>query len=145
MFQTVEKHHGRVEVRTIRVFPVPEHRNGWSGVRQWCEVETQVTYRGKTTSGHSYAITSLSPEQASPQQLLALHRGHWQVEVWHWHKDTLLREDASTLHKGNTPHVVAAIRNFTLSFIKNNLKMKPKEGREFLFNNLEYIRNTIKI
>lgn len=43
-----------------------------------CRMERLVARRGKTSREVAYAVTSLAPEQTSPQRLLALWRGQSQ-------------------------------------------------------------------
>jgi Transposase DDE domain len=48
-----------------------------------------------------YGITSLSPERGTPEQLLALVRGHWQIEnKLHWVRDVTFDEDRSQVRCG---------------------------------------------
>jgi hypothetical protein len=133
--------HGRVEERRMRAVSVREGIYGWDGVRQWCQIRRTRWVKGKKSVDYAYAITSLDSAQAPPEFLLRLNRAHWGVEAMHWVKDTLLREDASTLRTGNTPQAIAVLRNIKLTLIKN-LGMTPKQGHEFLFNNINYIRKT---
>ena len=52
--------------------------------------------------------------------LLKLNRQHWQIEnTLHRTKDVTFKEDASTIHKDNAPHSMAALRNAAVTFIKN--------------------------
>ena len=59
-----------------------------------------------------YGITNLTPDQADPDQLAALVRGHWSIEnSVHWVRDVTYGEDACRTRTGNAPAVLAAIRN----------------------------------
>lgn len=40
-----------------------------------CETKTD-----RRRTEHVYGLTSLPPEQANPQRLLELNRGHWAIE-----------------------------------------------------------------
>lgn len=65
-----------------------------------------------------YAITSLPPDRADPTQLLALKRGHWAIENrLHRCKDVNLAEDASVIHAGQGPHVMALLRDAALNVL----------------------------
>jgi len=60
----------------------------------------------------------LSPEQASPADLLAFTRHHWAIEnSLHWVRDVTFAEDRSTLRIGSTHHVMAILRNLALSLL----------------------------
>ena len=139
-YSEVNSGHGRVEERRIRVLSVKE-KDGWKGVRQWCEIRRKRWIKGKESIEFAYAITSLPPEKTTAKQLLELNRGHWGVESMHWLKDTLLKEDASTIRTKNAPQNAAIIRNIKLFFI-NKINMKPKEGHEFLANNIKFLYKT---
>ena len=76
-----------------------------------CCVERRVTRKGATRKELAYAITSLSPAQAGPQELLCLWRGHWEIENrLHYVRDVTMKEDAS--------QVMAALRNTTLGLLR---------------------------
>ena len=59
---------------------------------------------GVDSSEVAYGITSLSPEQAHAQRLLAFNRGHWTIENlnhrFHRFRDTTFAEDAGLMHTG---------------------------------------------
>jgi hypothetical protein len=60
-------------------------------------------------------LTSLTAEQASPQRLLKLIRGHWAIENrLHSRRDMTLREDHCQGRKGAAPRVLAVLNSFLL-------------------------------
>jgi len=70
-----------------------------------------------------YLITSLSPQKASPQRLLALNRGHWEIENrLHWVRDVVFGEDLSQIRTGAGPRVMATLRNLAISLIRLHRK-----------------------
>lgn len=78
----------------------------------------QVT-SGKVHTEVAYLITSLSPEQASPERLLALNRGHWEIENrLHWVRDVTFGEDLSQIRKGSGPRMMATLRNLAISLVR---------------------------
>ena len=71
---------------------------------------------GATTREHVFVITSLPADQASPEQLADYIRGHWGIENrLHWVRDVTFDEDRSQIRAGNAAHVMASIRNLTIS------------------------------
>lgn len=83
---------------------------------------TQVK-SGKTETEVVYLITSLSPEEASPQRLLALNRGHWGIENrLHWVRDVTFGEDQSQIRTGCGPQMMALLRNLAISLVRLRLK-----------------------
>jgi predicted transposase YbfD/YdcC len=94
----------------------------WPWLRQWCRItRTRIDKRTrKETTEVAYAISSLPTSMTTPKQMLALNRGHWGIENrLHWLKDTLLREDASTVRTKNAPQAIAALRNTALYLLHN--------------------------
>ncbi len=66
-----------------------------------------------------FGVTSLAPEQATPAQLLALHRHHWGIEnKLHYVRDVTFDEDRSRLRKHAGPHVMASLRNLAISLLR---------------------------
>lgn len=117
---TVDKAHGRLEVRHLRV----SHELGeylaprWPQVAQVFQIERTITRQGKTTHERVYGLTSLNPQQASPAQLLALVRQHWHIENRsHWRRDVTLGEDACRVTSGQVPQVLAALNNCVLAIV----------------------------
>jgi hypothetical protein len=92
---------GRVWVRSC----------GWSG---------KVWQRGRGERIETAcAITSLLPERASAEELLAFWRGHWGIETrLHYVRDVTLGEDACRVRTGAAPQVLAAMRNTVVSLVR---------------------------
>src|SRR5262249_3719531 len=66
-----------------------------------------------------YGVTSLRPERATSERLLALVRGQWQIENQsHWVRDVTFDEDRSQVRCGNIPQVMAALRNTTIGLLR---------------------------
>jgi hypothetical protein len=126
--------HGRHEVRLLWALADPEinahlgecgdHQRPWPQVAQVCRVERRRTLRRagqiiKQTVEVSYAITSLTPEQADAARLLQLAQGHWGIENrMHWVRDVLFDEDRSQVRSWAAPQVMAALRNLTVALLR---------------------------
>ncbi len=83
------------------------------------ERTSQQVTSGKVHTEVVYLITSLSPEQASPERLLALNRGHWEIENrLHWVRDVTFGEDLSQIRKGAGPRMMASLRNLAISLVR---------------------------
>ncbi len=64
-------------------------------------------------------LTSLSPERASPAQVLAYNRGQWQIENRVHHvRDMTYDEDRSQVRRGRRPHAMATLRNVAISLLR---------------------------
>ena len=73
---------------------------------------------GRVSWETSYGITSLGPEQASPQRLLEIARTHWSIEnELHYRRDETLREDWCHLRLGQGQRMMAAINNLVLGLL----------------------------
>lgn len=73
----------------------------------------------ETREETAYIITSLTPEKASPECLLALNRGHWEIENrLHYVRDYTFDEDRCQIRKGSGPHVMASLRNFAIGLLR---------------------------
>jgi predicted transposase YbfD/YdcC len=83
------------------------------------ERRTKDLKSGKSREEVVYLITSLRPEQASPQRLLELNRGHWEIENrLHWIRDVVFAEDLSQVRTGAGPRMMATLRNLTISLLR---------------------------
>ena len=110
---------GRKERRWLRVSTALRDYLDWPGLQQVCCLERTRVQRGTTTVELAYAITSLSPEQASPERLLELWRGHWGIECrLHWVRDVTLGEDRCRVRSGAAPQVLAALRNLVSGLLR---------------------------
>lgn len=117
--QTVERQHGRIERRTLRVTDaLNAYLAGFPGVAQTMEIRRQVQDRRGIHEETGYFITSCASCQVDPLGLLALSRGHWQIESHHWIRDMDFGEVRSCVRSGHTPQILAALRNAVLTLIR---------------------------
>jgi predicted transposase YbfD/YdcC len=93
-----------------------------------------------------YAITSLSPQRASAQQLLELNRGHWRIEnQLHWVRDVVMGEDKCRARKGHSPQNLAALHNLGLSILRfQGIKSIQSTIRHFAMKPLDLLK-TLRI
>jgi predicted transposase YbfD/YdcC len=118
------RHGNRQEIRRISVSTELNGYSQWPYLGQVCRIERQREIKGQVQQETTYAITSLSPEEASPSQLLALNRGHWGIENrLHWVRDVTFDEDRSQVRKGSAPQVMACLRNTAIGLLR--LKRAP--------------------
>ena len=63
-------------------------------------------------------LTTASPDQAPPADLLALNRGHWAAtEATHWVRDAA-KEDSSRARAPGAPRFMATVGNAALNLIR---------------------------
>jgi len=138
----VNKGHGRIERRHLQASTrLPDSLN-WPGIKQVCRIERTVQRAGKTTREVAYAITSLSREKATAEQLLQFNRGHWAIENrLHWVRDVVMGEDKCRAKKGHSPQNLAALRNLGLSLLRlAGLNEIKSTIREFTFNSQKLLQ-----
>ena len=125
----VSMHGNRIEERVLRTSTalVDCYRGSaggeelWPGLGQVLRIERTITNKrsGHTTTEIAYAITSLSLQRATPEQLLRAWREHWHIEnKLHWVRDVTFDEDRSTVRAGSIPQVMAALRNVAISLLR---------------------------
>ena len=116
---TLETGHGRrMERRDLVASTDLTDDLDWPGVQQVFRVERTWHEHGQAKRTVRYGITSLTPEQADAARLLALRRGHWSIENrLHRHKDVNFGEDASLIHAGQGPTVLALLRDAALNLL----------------------------
>lgn len=127
----VDMHGNRIEERVLRTSTalVDCYRGSnsdggedlWAGLRQVLQIKRTVTNKrtGRTSTETAYAITSLSPQRATPTQLLRAWREHWHIEnKLHWVRDVTFDEDRFTVRSGSIPQVMAALRNTAIGLLR---------------------------
>ena len=114
--RTVDKGHGRLEVREIRVSSELADYLDWPYLAQVFQLTRTWTCKGVTKEEVKLGITSLPQSVAPAERLLTLKRGHWGIENrLHYVLDETLREDRSTLHCGHGPDIMAILRRSAVS------------------------------
>lgn len=122
VFHQVEewsRHGGRKEVRRLCSSTALNEYLRWPQVGQVCQLEREVTRKGKTTREIAYAITSLTPQHADARRLLELWRGHWHIENGlHWVRDVVYGEDRCRIRCRQAPRACASLRNLALGLLR---------------------------
>jgi len=119
--RTVDIGHGRIEQRNITTSEALVGYSDWPGLAQVFELGRHVILQktGEERVEVVYGVTSLRPERATPERLLALVRGQWQIENQsHWVRDVTFDEDRSQVRCGNIPHVMATLRNTAIGVLR---------------------------
>lgn len=113
------KGHGRHERRTLTTTTWLNEYLDWPQVRQVFRLVRERVVKGRTTTEVVYGITSLSREKADASRLLNLSRAHWGIENGlHYTRDETLGEDRCRVRKGNSPQVLAALRNVAVYLLR---------------------------
>jgi len=116
--QSLDLAHGRIEKRQLTVLPIYDDFLDWPGARLMLRMERTFIHKATGQLMHEidYALSSLDLAQVSAHDLLALWRGHWQIENrLHYVRDVTFGEDASPIRAGRAPQVMAAVRNVAIA------------------------------
>ena len=117
----MDKGHGRLERREVRVSSELAGFSAFPGLRQVAEVRKRVVQlrTGALTEQPRYLVTSLGADQAGPADLLALFRGHWGVENrLFWVKDDGFGEDRHVLQRHTRGEVVGLLRSAACNLLR---------------------------
>jgi predicted transposase YbfD/YdcC len=113
--RTVNKGHGRLEIRECWTLSDPEYldyvrqRQQWRGLHTVALVRAERRLNGKRTTTLRYYISSLAN---NARRFLASVRKHWGIEnSLHWVLDIAFREDESRMRKLNSPENFAMLRH----------------------------------
>ncbi len=113
--------HGRIEKRVVKAVTVPAGL-GFPHAAQAIQVVRRtrpIKRRDRWRTETAYAICTLPAEQAQPAELARWIRGHWSIENrLHWVRDVTFGEDLHQARTGSGPHVMAILRNLTISLLR---------------------------
>jgi predicted transposase YbfD/YdcC len=117
----VEKGHGRLTHWQIEVTSALNGYLDWPELAQCFKLTRRNVYlsTGEISSEIHYGISSLTPQEAAPANLLLIKRQHWCIENRsHWVRDVTFDEDRSQVHIGHTHQLMAALRNLVLTLLR---------------------------
>jgi hypothetical protein len=99
------------------------------GLAQAAEVRTQVVRlaTGEVSERVRYLVTSLDADQADPQRVLALSRGHWGIENRLFHvADDSFGEDRHVLPSHAAGSVLSLLRTTALNLLRGQAPLWTK-------------------
>jgi predicted transposase YbfD/YdcC len=118
---TIEKGHGREEMRTYLQLPAPKSLPGftpWKRLKTIGVVTSRCLRDGKETIEIRYYISSLA---MGVKRFARAVRGHWGIEnTCHWVLDVTYREDESRIREKALRENFAWLNRFTLSLLKQH-------------------------
>jgi predicted transposase YbfD/YdcC len=120
--ETIDKGHGRIEVRHCRV----STDIGWLKVLhpEWKNLNSIVAIASERHIGETVSQETryfISSSLVPAERMLAAVRLHWGIEnQLHWVLDMSFGEDQSRIRKGNAPSNVGIIRHAALNMIRRS-------------------------
>ena len=130
--------HGRIETRRIWCSTELNDYLNFPDVGQVYLIERESF--DKKSAEHSLdialGITRRTPQQASPQRLLEVNRGHWSIESVHYIIDWNYDEDRSRIRTGFGPQNITRLRRFAVGVLKS--LQKPRQSIATMMRNLAF-------
>ncbi|MDX1523130.1 MAG: ISAs1 family transposase [Anaerolineae bacterium] len=127
-YQTVDKGHGRLEIRRYWTISDPQFltwldpKDKWAGLASIGRVEAQRIIADEVTTDTRYYISSLSGDAVQFGQAV---RTHWQIEnCLHWVLDISFREDDCRIRTGHGPQNMAVLRHIALNLLRQEQTAK---------------------
>jgi predicted transposase YbfD/YdcC len=118
--ETVDKDHGRLEIRRYRLsrdISWLSQKPEWAGLQAVGRVKSIRIIGNKTSTEYRYYLSSLT----DLPRFAETARGHWAIEnSQHWVLDVQFGEDAHRTRKDYSPGNLALIRRMTLNVIRHN-------------------------
>ena len=122
--QTINKGHGRIEIRCCWTVSDPlafeyiRHHEGWVDLQTIVRLYRERRFPDRIEKETSYYISSLPPRAPL---ILDASRLHWSVEnSLHWVLDVIFRDDDSRIRKNNGPQNMSLLRRLALNIIKRD-------------------------
>lgn len=123
--ETIDKDHGRIEVRRYWISDQIDWLEGkaqWRGLRSIGAVESERHIGDQISVERRYFIASI---EADVELFARAVRAHWRIEnQLHWSLDVTFREDDCRVRQGQAAQNLAVIRHLALGLLKNEKSAK---------------------
>ena len=126
--ETVDKGHGRIEIRRCQTLSDPRYldyvrrRDEWKNLSTLIRIQRERHLDDQITTETAYFISSRS---ASATYFLQAVRGHWSIEnQLHWSLDVTFREDHNQTRTGFAVENLALVRRLILILLKRETSIK---------------------
>lgn len=126
--KTVNKDHGRIEIRQCWSISDPEYLANIRDLDRWKEVKSLVMILSERQIGEKrevqdrYYISSL---ESDAKKILQAKRSYWGIEnCLHWVLDIAFNEDHSRVRKDHAPQNFSILRHMALNLLKLETTVK---------------------
>jgi predicted transposase YbfD/YdcC len=125
--QTIDKGHGRIEVRRCWTLSESEldyliQKPQWKGLQTVVMLQSERRTNGQVSTEARYYISSLASHAA---KIAAAIRTHWTVENHlHWVLDVSFDEDACRIRKAYAPENLSLLRHIALNLLGQDKSTK---------------------
>lgn len=148
-YETIEKDHGRIEVRKCYVINqiqwMDKEKDRWRGLKSIIKICSTREIQNNKTEETRYYISSLNKNAELINNSI---REHWGIEnKLHWSLDVTFREDESRKRAGNTAKNFTITRRIALNLLRScdDLKISIKRKRLKAGWDEKYLKNILKI
>ena len=130
-YQTIDKGHGRLEIRRYWLLDNVEHLENaqqWQGLKRVGMIESERQIKGKpTTQERRYYLSSLDGDI---ERFADATRGHWGIEnKLHWSLDVVFHEDNSRIRNGHAPENMTVMRKIALNLLAKESSKGSKKAK----------------
>ena len=126
--KTINKGHGRIEVRECWTLSDPEFLDYLRQRGAWKNLQTVVMVCAERRIGTTASLETryyISSLENNAKLALRAARGHWGIENGlHWVLDIAFREDESRVRKDHGPENLAVLRHIALNLLKQEQTTK---------------------
>ncbi len=126
--KTVNKDHGRIEIRQCWTISDPEYLANIRELKRWSGIQSLVMILSERRIGEESEIQDryyISSLESNAEKILKAKRSYWGIENrLHWVLDIAFNEDHSRVRKDNAPQNFAVLRHMALNLLKQEHTVK---------------------
>ena len=147
--QTIDKGHGRIEIRRCWTIGDPEQLSYVETGKEWPGLSSIGLVTAERREGEQVSVESryyISSPESDASRLLQTTRSHWGIENRvHWVLDVSFRENESRVRTGNASANLAIIRHMALNLLRKDQtsKISIKARRKLAGWNNDYLLSVL--